>query len=365
MSSFLELASPSMEERLHYDEETESGKPINGALNNNLEPANDHMEMNNKNDFITTTADNNEATNSYEPQTALGEAAVRTGKNAYDISKKRNANTNNTREADDNKYDNTISRDERAWIEKQKQTIHVENTTRGGNIHEEHSIHTNDQDANELPFSYQIPDPDRIEDAAALSVMIYLLVIAFLLAIAILIGTLVVSQYGFVVLVSVILAVGAMLLVLLVVISVIQGDSKLTKARSQIHKWSMEVKDVIMKEVADIKEDWNDFSSGMLLLTYEGELDTTSDYVRDDFDNKENRKSTKSKQKRRKPKSIMFRLAVTPLKKLSRKHHNNQGSSGGKKRSWFRKKKTNTDDYDEEGPNANYYVPPSENFQVI
>ena len=368
MSSFLELSSPSMEERLYYDKEAESGTIMtNGALN---KPANDDMEMNNKNNFTTTTADNNEASNQYEHQTALGEAEVRTGniQNDY-LDNTRNANTKNPREADDNSNENTISREERAWIDKQKQTIHVENATRDNTHEEEHSIHTNDKDADELPFSYQIPDADRIEDAAALSVMIYLLLIAFLLAIAILIGTVVVSQYGFVVLVAVIIAVGAMLLVLLVVMSVISGDRKLTKARSQIHKWSMEVKDVIMKEVADIKEDWNDFSSGMLLLTYEGELDmssTTSDYVRDDFDNKENSNSTKSKRKRRKPKSIMFRLAVTPLKKLSRKHHNNQGSSDGKKRSWFRKKKTNIDgDDEEEGPNNNYYVPPSENFEVI
>ena len=348
---------------MYYDkDEAEAGHPINGALNN-LEPANDY-----KNNFTTTTADNNEGAHSYEHRTALGEAEVRTGNIQNDLDNTRNDNTKNSRGADDTN-DNTISREERAWIDKQKQTIHVENATRD-NIHEEgYSIHTNDKDANELPFSYQIPDPDRIEDAAALSVMIYLLVIAFLLAIAILIGTVVVSQYGFVVLVAVTLAVGAMLLVLLVVMSVISGDRKLTKARSQIHKWSMEVKDVIMKEVADIKEDWNDFSSGMLLLTYEGELDmssTTSDYARDDFDNKENSNSTTSKRKRRKPKSIMFRLAVTPLKKLSRKHHNNQGSSDGKKRSWFRKKKTNVDGDDgEEGPNANYYVPPSENFEVI
>jgi VIT1/CCC1 family predicted Fe2+/Mn2+ transporter len=350
-----------MKERLYYDkdEEEASGNPINGALNN-LEPANDY-----KNNFTTTTADNNEGAHSYEHRTALGEAEVRTGNIQNDLD-----NTRKSREADDNSNENTISREERSWIDKQKQTIHAENATRDNTHEEEHSIHTNDKDAaDELPFSYHIPDADRIEDATALSVMIYLLVIAFLLAIAILIGTVVVSQYGFVVLVAVILAVGAMLLVLLVVISVISGDRKLTKARSQIHKWSMEVKDVIMKEVADIKEDWNDFSSGMLLLTYEGELDmssTTSDYVRDDFDNKENSNSTKSKRKRRKPKSIMFRLAVTPLKKLSRKHHNNQGSIDGKKRRWFRKKKTNVDgEDDKEGPNNNYYVPPSENFEVI
>ena len=61
MSSFLELSSPSMEERLYYDkDEAESGYYNNGALNN--EPANDDvLEMNNKNNFTTTTAANNEA----------------------------------------------------------------------------------------------------------------------------------------------------------------------------------------------------------------------------------------------------------------------------------------------------------------
>ena len=146
-----------------------------------------------------------------------------------------------------------------------------------------------------------------------------------------------------------------MLLVLLVVMSVISGDRKLTKARQTIHKWSMEVKDVFMKEAADFRQDWKDFSSGMLLLTYEGEI-SSSDYVRDDeiFDKEQNivDKTTTSKQRRRrKPKSIIFRLAVSPLKKLS------------KKKSWSRKKKTNINE--EEGPSANYYVPPSKNFEVV
>jgi len=273
----------------------------------------------------------------------------------------------------EDKYDNAMninntnqiepSRKQRAWIQKQKQTINEEDAAQH-NLQKEQPIQVDDE--TEVPQSYgctdiPLPDPERMDDAAAISVMVYLLVIAFLLAMAILIGTVVVSQYGFIVLVAVIIAVGAMLLVFLVVMSVIQGDRKLTKARSQIHKWSMEVKEVIMKEIADLKEDVADYSSGMLLLTYEGELDTTtSDYVRDDFDNKGN----KSK-RRRKPKSMIFKLAISPLKKLTRKNQKSSNSSG-KKRSWFgKKKKTTTVDNDEEGPSANYYVPPSENFEVV
>ena len=174
----------------------------------------------------------------------------------------------------------------------------------------------------------------------------------------------VVSQYGFIVLVAVIIAIGAMLLVFVVVMSVIQGDRKLTKARSRIHKWSMDVKAVIMKEVADLKEDLADYSSGLLLLTYEGET-TTSDYVRDDFDNKE---SNAKRRRRRKPKSMIFRLAISPLKKMVKTNHRSSNNSTGKKRSWFGKKKkknTTTAVNNEEGPSANYYVPPSENFEVV
>eukprot|EP00985_Skeletonema_marinoi_P006257 scaffold2710_cov168-Skeletonema_marinoi.AAC.8 len=339
MSSFLELSSPSMEERI--DE--------GAAAATHLVP----------NDVGTGTATRNEELERHGPihdAPMGGEYSNHNDhlRDGYVEDNYDNAmNINNTNQTEK----------QRAWIQKQKQTINEEDAAQH-NLQKEQPIHVDDE--TEVPQSYgctdiPLPDPERMDDAAAISVMVYLLVIAFLLAMAILIGTVVVSQYGFIVLVAVIIAVGAMLLVFLVVMSVIQGDRKLTKARSQIHKWSMEVKEVIMKEIADLKEDVADYSSGMLLLTYEGELDTTtSDYVRDDFDNKEN----KSK-RRRKPKSMIFKLAISPLKKLTRKNQKGSNSSG-KKRSWFgKKKKTTTVDNDEEGPSANYYVPPSENFEVV
>jgi len=259
-----------------------------------------------------------------------------------------------------------LSSEQRAWIQKQKQTI-IEKDAAQHVLQQERSIQVDDDEIDEPQYcgctdNIPLPDPDRIDDAAAISVMIYLLVIAFLLAMAILIGALVVSKYGLIVLVAVVIAIGAILLVLFVVMSVIQGDSKLTKARSQIYKWSMEVKEVIMKEVADLKEDLADYSSGLLLLTYEGEYDTTtsstSDYVRDNSDNKEN------SGKRRMPKSIIFRLAFSPLKKMARKNQHGCKSTG-KNRSWFGKKKKTPAADEEEGPSANYYVPPSENFEVV
>mmetsp|Transcript_22002 Transcript_22002/g.35994 ORF Transcript_22002/g.35994 Transcript_22002/m.35994 type:complete len:334 (+) Transcript_22002:113-1114(+) len=242
-------------------------------------------------------------------------------------------------------------------------------------------------DENEVPQSYgcstdiPLPDAERIDDAAAISVMAYLLLIAFLLALAILIGTVVVSQYGFIIFVAVVIAIGALLLVVLIVVSVIQGDRKLTKARSQIHKWSMEVKEVIMKEIADLQEDYANYSSGMLLLTYEGELfSATPDYVRDGFDNKEI-----NSKRRRRPKSMIFRLAISPLKKLGRRNQKGSNSTGmviqkknkqesrtvttTKKRSWFGKRKKTTTDVAvanyEEGPSANYFVPPSEKLEIV
>ena len=273
-----------------------------------------------------------------------------------------------------------LSTKQRGWIQKQKQTIHKDAAQ--DILQNESPILIDDE--NEVPQSYgcstdlPLPDSERIDDAAAISVMAYLLLIGFLLALAVLIGTVVVSQYGFIVFVAVLIAMGALLLVVLVVVSVIQGDRKLTKARSQIHKWSMEVKAVIMKEVADLREDYANYSSGMLLLTYEGELfSATPDYVRDGFDNKEI-----NSKRRRKPKSMIFRLAISPLKKLGRKNQKGSNSTAmttqkknkqengtvaTKKRSWFgKKKKTTTDVVNyEEGPSANYYVPPSENLEIV
>jgi hypothetical protein len=350
MSSFLELSSPSMEERL--DE---------GATATQLMPTSNDEGTDND---MTATRD--EALERHE---AINHARIRGEYRKYrnhhydplrDYAGE-NDNPMNTK----NINQTELSREQRAWIQKQKQTINEEDAAQHI-LHQEQPIQIDDDEIEE-PQSYgctdgiPLPDPDRIDDAAAISVMIYLLVIAFLLAMAILIGALVVSQYGFIVLIAVVIAVGAMLLVFFVVMSVIQGDRKLAKARSQIYKWSMEVKQVIMKEVADLREDLADYSSGLLLLTYEGDFDTatpaTSDYMRDNFDNKEN------SGKRRKPKSIIFRLAVSPLKKMTRKNPKG-GNSTGKKRSWFgKKKKIPTDD--EEGPSANYYVPPSENFEVV
>lgn len=297
------------------------------------------------------------------------------------------AEENNDSKNTSNINETELTRKQRAWIQEQKQTIHKEDAAQHTSLqNEDDSSIKIEGDENEAPQPYgcttdmPLPTPERIDDAAAISVMIYLLVIAFLLALAILIGTVVVSQYGFIVFVAVVVAIGAMLLVALVVISVIQGDRKLTKARKQIHKWSMEVKAVIMKEVADLKEDYANYSSGMLLLTYEGELfSATPDYVRDGFDNK----GIHSK-RRRKPKSIIFRLAISPLKKLGRKNQTGTNSNGAmvqkksnkqesgavatKKRSWFgsKKKKTTTDVVNyEEGSPSNYHVSPSGNLEIV
>ena len=346
-SSFLELSSPSMEERLDEGAKTAT----------QLMSSNDERE----NTTATSTLERQEPIHSAYNIVGKGYATQNDAQRDYAGKNDNTMNTNNNNDQAE------LSREQREWIQKQKQTINEEETAHHNTLQTE--LPDDDIDG---PQSYgctdiPLPDPDRIDDVAALSVMVYLLVIVFLLGMAILIGTVVVSQYGFIVLVAVTIAFGSMLLVFVVVMSVIQGDRKLTKARSQIHKWSMEVKEVIMREVADLKEDLADYSSGLLLLTYEGKFDTetttntaTSDYVRDNFDNKEN-----SRTKRRTPKSMLFRLAVSPLKKLTRMNHQRgDNGMGKKKRSFFgKKKKANVES--EEGPSANYYVPPSENFEVV
>lgn len=350
MSSFLELSSPSQEERLNE-----------GAAPTTYDMSND--------EYTGTTAtpfredEQQEIMHGPIQDTNIGMRGDYTNYNDH----LRDNYAEDTNDAEE--YNQTeLSREQRAWIQKQKQTINEEdNAAQHNTLQNQSTIQADDE--NEVPQSYDctdipLPHPESIDDAAAISVMVYLLVIAFLLAISIFIGTVVVSQYGFIVLVAVIIAIGAMLLVFVVVMSVIQGDRKLTKARSRIHKWSMDVKAVIMKEVADLKEDLADYSSGLLLLTYEGET-TTSDYVRDDFDNKE---SNAKRRRRRKPKSMIFRLAISPLKKMVKTNHRSSNNSTGKKRSWFGKKKkknTTTAVNNEEGPSANYYVPPSENFEVV
>jgi hypothetical protein len=326
MHPSLELSSPSMEAHLNDDNAT----PATSYNENNRQPSN--------NDKGRDVANCGEY--SFRQQTTVPlQRDMRPGADH---------NVRNTKE---------LSREKCARFGKQMRAINKEQDATKDVI-QEPPIHRNlTNEEEEEGISYRLPDPDRIDDAAAISVMFYLLLIAFLLAIAILIGTLVVSQYGFVVLVFVVIAIAAMLLVFVVVMSVISGDRKLNRARSQIEKWSIGVRDVILREMADLREDLAAYSSGILLLTYDGDFhDTTaaisSDYIRDNFDNKKN-----TLKQRRKPKSTIFRLVISPIKKMSRKSQGGGDSSTGKKRSWFRKKNGNVDDEES--------FPPSENFQVV
>ena len=349
MSSFLEFSSPSTEER--FERETSAINTHNISNDNNIETATYRWQQRQAQSDNTSECMN---------KTPLHQGYAE--RRYHDIT---NEDTYN-----DNMHTSEISKEQRAWIQKQKQTIHKENAKQ--QTRDKHQpIQVEDDVYIEEPQLYgctdiPLPDPQRMEEAAAVSVVAYLLIIAFLLAIAILIGTVVVSQYGVVVFVAVLIAAAAMLLVIVVVVSVIQGDRKLSKARSQIHKWSMEVKEAIMKEVADLKEDLADYSSGMLLLTYDGEFDATTDYVRDDFDNK-------GTSKRRKPKSIIFRFAISPLKKMTRKNYRGDSSTsdGKSKRTWFgkkKKKKAAAAANDDEQPTSStndYVLPPSDNLELV
>ena len=189
------------------------------------------------------------------------------------------------------------------------------------------------------------------DDAAALLVMLYLLFISTLLVGAIVMGVFVVVQYGLVVLIAVCTAAGGLLVVGATVYSVITHDAKLNKARSKIKRWHVRVKDEILKEIDNLKDDLAAYTSGTLMLTYYDGADNTEteDEIRndngdehytngattDEFDNKQKQEAPSTTQKKaHKPKSMLFRAFAT-FAKPSRKVGTDSSQKKKKKSSPF------------------------------
>ena len=187
------------------------------------------------------------------------------------------------------------------------------------------------------------------DDAAALLVMLYLLFISTLLVGAIVMGVFVVVQYGLVVLIAVCTAAGGLLVVGATVYRVITHDAKLNKARSKIKRWHVRVKDEILKEIDNSKDDLAAYTSGTLMLTYYDGVDSSEDEIHndngdehytnvattDEFDNKQKQEAPSTTQKKaHKPKSMLFRAFAT-FAKPSRKEGTDSSQKKKKKSSLF------------------------------
>eukprot|EP00573_Skeletonema_grethae_P011524 CAMPEP_0201692102 /NCGR_PEP_ID=MMETSP0578-20130828/5095_1 /ASSEMBLY_ACC=CAM_ASM_000663 /TAXON_ID=267565 /ORGANISM="Skeletonema grethea, Strain CCMP 1804" /LENGTH=174 /DNA_ID=CAMNT_0048177429 /DNA_START=60 /DNA_END=581 /DNA_ORIENTATION=+ len=174
MSSFLDLSSPSQEERLNE-----------GA-------ASAYDVLNNEWTATATPFHEDEEQEMHGPiqDTNIGMRGDYTNHNDHHL-RDDYAEEHNTDQTD-------LSRKQRAWIQKQKQAINEEDNAAQHKLQSQsqsqsQSPITVDDEEEEVPQSYgctdiPLPNPERIDDAAAISVMVYLLVIAFLLAISILIG---------------------------------------------------------------------------------------------------------------------------------------------------------------------------------
>ncbi|KAL7461634.1 hypothetical protein ACHAXS_002051 [Conticribra weissflogii] len=194
-------------------------------------------------------------------------------------------------------------------------------------------------------------------DAAALMVILYLLFLSLLIVGGIVLGFVVIVQYGLVVLIAVIGAIVALGVVAAVLTSVITRDAKLSKARSKVKAWHVQVKDVILEEIQNLKDDLNAFSQGILLLTCENDRDDDAGNC-EEYRNKTcNDFTNVERPSQHKPKSVIFRYVVAPFTGNSSKKEK------GKKRKFMRRlwkpKQKGTDENVElERQSAINYVPP-------
>ena len=111
------------------------------------------------------------------------------------------------------------------------------------------------------------------------------------------------------------------------------------------HSWHFTVKEEILKEINNFKQDFAAYTDGTLLLTYENSLDPADGSTNYAEDN-QNNASTSSKEQRN-PKSKVFSYAVAPFLKLRKKN-----------RLWKRKRKKNNSDT-AEVDEASSYQPPN------
>mmetsp|Transcript_4974 Transcript_4974/g.11034 ORF Transcript_4974/g.11034 Transcript_4974/m.11034 type:complete len:288 (-) Transcript_4974:217-1080(-) len=232
--------------------------------------------------------------------------------------------------------------------------------------------------------SHSENETDAMADAAALMVIFYLLFLSLSIVGGIVLGCIVIVRYGLVVLIAVVAAIMAFGIVAAVFTSVITSDAKLTKARSKVKAWHVQVKDVILEEVRNLKDDLNAYSQGTLLLTYEmndngdgaGSREEDRDKTLSDFrgghatehgDNMigdgasgvSTDHATKLEQSsQHKPKSIIFRYAVAPFTKISSKNDDIKKRKSTR-RLWKRKQKgSDSQNVEQEREAANSYVPP-------
>lgn len=195
---------------------------------------------------------------------------------------------------------------------------------------------------------------DDMEDAAAVFVWIYLLFVSALLIDAVVIGCFVVVQYGFVIMVALVVAAGALAVVAATLMNVITGDAKLSDARSKVDAWHLVVKDKLLEEIDNLKEDITSFSRGELLLTYgdadeeNGATSNVSGIENQDYTQKTNRY---------KPKSFLFKHVISPFTKIG-KRDVNHNSSTKISRSIFKMKKRKGASSSENQAPQETYVPP-------
>jgi hypothetical protein len=215
----------------------------------------------------------------------------------------------------------------------------------------DNSSQSADQDINDRDGNNQ---SDGMGDAAAVFVWLYLLLILTILTGAIVIGCFVVVRYGFVILVAFVTAATALAVVAATLMSVITRDAKLTKARSTVYAWHVVVKDVVLEEINNLKEDVSAFSNGTLLLTYVDPNPDEEIYNETDVQEHECETDKTNTATQHKPKSILFKYLVSPLTKIGSKKRDKTKAS----RSMFKNKKKQKDIHSESHDAPSNYDPP-------
>ena len=199
----------------------------------------------------------------------------------------------------------------------------------------------------------EINQPDSAEDAAAVLVWLYLLFVSALLIGAVVIGCFVVVQYGFIIMVALVVAAGALAVVAATLMSVMTGDAKLSDARSKVDAWHLVVKDKILEEIDNLKGDMTSFSRGELLLTY-GDAD--EEYGATSTIPGIEKQEYTQKEVQHKPKSFLFKHVISPFTKLG-KRNRNLSSSKMSLPSFKTKRRKGGLSSENQAPHATY-VPP-------
>ena len=190
------------------------------------------------------------------------------------------------------------------------------------------------------------------DDSAALIVMLYLLLISVLSVGGVILGCLVIVHYGFVVLLLSLLAMSGMLVVFATVYTVITQDAKLSRARKKIKKWHVRVKDEIMRELQNLRDDMAAYSQGRLLLTYDtsfvdnGDEGTAADDRTTETSGQFDTRKPEPEPAGRRPKSVLFRFTLPFVGRMKRKTRNS-ANTPRRTKPWRRKQRANAFDHPE------------------